>query len=563
MAIGKKQRRGGVRLQLALVGIGMIMLLCAAGPCLAGPGVTVALLPMEAAGVLADVGAGVRTMLTSRLAGREGMAMVEPARVDRVLAELGHAWDRHAPASLFEPLGAAYLLGLGLQAVDDGWQLRAELFDPFVTDHPVHTFQFAGKASHEILPAVDRLAVELARFLKDREKTVKEAVAPAAAGKPGSEEGGFRTMHPEKSDLDILFYSGVYRLDGAVANFPLAMTLKAMDVGDVDGDGEDEVVLASGGEIVVRKMRPTGEVQLASFALPNGVEVHGLSIADLNHNGRQEIYISALATDMPRSFILEWNAAGLTVLAKDLGWYIRVLNVPGEGAMLAGQRFDAVVAGQLFWLRWQDGVLVADRKVVVPKDIDLFNFALADLNGDGTSATVSLDAGYHLQVHDAQGALLWRSDELYGANGREVSGRHVEGELIPLFEPTRQRLPVPCRIVVADFNGDGKSDIVVNENADNLATVFAGADSGSGTTIFGFSWDGRRLRKVWDTAPVAGHVLDYQLRAAAVDSAKNNGPGQHVPVKLYVAAKGGQGLIGMPGEQRGQILVFEMDLGWL
>ncbi len=588
MATGKKRMHAWTRSWACLVSVGLLLGLLVTCPCLGGQGVTVALLPMEpSTGVLVDMGAGVRAMLTSRLAGHEGMVLVEPARVDRVLRELGRSWDRKAPAPLFTPLGAAYLLALGLKDADHGWLLRAELFDPFVTDHPIHTFQLAGEASQELVPAVDRLAGEIALFLREREKATQGAVAgapdkdkgqrgegrpekpakaanaPAAVGEFGGDLAAFRTAHPEKSDLDIQFAAGVYRIDAAVATSPVAMTMQAMDVGDVDGDGEDEMVLASAGEIVVQKMQGGSAPPLASFEVPAGVVVHALSIADLNHNGRQEIYVSALAGDMPRSFILEWGPAGLTVLAKDLGWYIRVLTVPGEGMLLAGQRFDAMVAGQLFWLRWQDTVLVADRKVLVPKDIDLFNFALADLDGDGASEAISLDAGHHLQVHDAHGALLWRSEELYGVNQRAVSGRPVEGELIPLFEPTRQRLPVPCRIVVTDFNGDGKNDIVVNENRDPLAGVLAGDHISAGGSIFGLTWDGRRLRQVWDTAPLAGRILDYQVRPVAAGNPPPGGPGRHAPAKLYVAALSGQGVLGLPSAQSGQLLVFEMDLGWL
>jgi hypothetical protein len=542
MATGKKRLYGRSRLLVAFWTALLMVGLTGATSCLA-QSVVVALLPVETmTAPLDSLGEGVRAMLTSRLAGQGGLAMVSPGRVDRVLGEIEGGLE--TPAILFETLGAAYLLASRLQAVDSGWLLRVEVLDPFTPGHAVQTFRRQGQAHGEIPTAVDQLAADLNAFLLNRERTARESASPTAVDQ-GEEMAAFRTAHPERSDLDILFYAGVYRIESAGVDVPVVEGMQAMDVGDVEGDGEEEIFLATASRIVVGKVQDQAITEAAVYPIPDGLAVHALSVADLNGNGRQEIFVSATAGDVPRSFILEWDGAGLSLLAHDLGWYIRVLNVPGEGPVLIGQRFDAVIAGQIFRLRWREKTLVAARRVSVPQDRDLFGFVLADLDGDGKPESISLDGEHRLEVHDHQGSLLWQSKASYGVTQRAVSGRRLEEELIPLFEPTRRRFAVPSRLVLTDFNGDGQTDVVVNEPREALGGLGA-----AGGTICGFSWDGGRLRKVWQTPLLAGSVLDYQVRPTARTVESNGAENDSVPLSLYV------GLVD-------RLLVFQMDLGWL
>jgi len=56
------------------------------------------------------------------------------------------------------------------------------------------------------------------------------------------------------------------------------------------------------------------------------------------------------------------------------------------------------------------------KKLSLPKSVNLFDFALADLNGDGMVETIAVDREEKLTVYDQAGALLWISNENFGGS---------------------------------------------------------------------------------------------------------------------------------------------------
>ncbi len=62
-----------------------------------------------------------------------------------------------------------------------------------------------------------------------------------------------------------------------------------------------------------------------------------MSVADLDGNGRAEIYLSSLSAVNVSSLVLEWDGAKFKTIASWLKWLMRVVDVPGKGKTLVGQ----------------------------------------------------------------------------------------------------------------------------------------------------------------------------------------------------------------------------------
>jgi len=100
-------------------------------------------------------------------------------------------------------------------------------------------------------------------------------------------------------------------------------------VGDVNGDQDDEVVLAGRNEVRVLSRKEGRLSLLWKVPILERLKVHSISLADLNKNGTMEIYISAADHKKPYSLAVEWNGKEYTSLFQDQPFYIRAMLLPG------------------------------------------------------------------------------------------------------------------------------------------------------------------------------------------------------------------------------------------
>ncbi len=57
-----------------------------------------------------------------------------------------------------------------------------------------------------------------------------------------------------------------------------------------------------------------------------------VDVADINQNGRAEIFVTCLYHDKTqlKSYVLEWDGSKLVKIVQDANWYFRVMTVPGK-----------------------------------------------------------------------------------------------------------------------------------------------------------------------------------------------------------------------------------------
>ena len=504
----------------------------------------------------ASLADGLRNMLISRLAQQDSLQLLPAAQLQKAVTELGGRSSDNM-ADLFARSGVEYLLAGRLQTDPAvGWRLEIDLFRSFSPEKSVQTFSVNGAVEQEIMPAIDRLVFELGQYIQSREQVVKEDDASS----PAKEDlAFFRTAHPERSNLDILSLAGVFSVENPAMVTAMGFALEAMDVGDVIGDGRDELVLAGGSRLELRRAGEQPPAVLAEIAVPEGLNMHAVSLADLNQDGRCELYVSGQDGARPSSFILEWDGVELVFRQQDLPWYIRALDWPGRGAVLVGQRFSESGDREIFYLRRQDGVWVAGEKVNLLGKSNLFDFVFADLDGDGSHERIMLDQENGLRVYGANGRPLWRSETAFGMSHRAINGPRKKDELIPLFAEVHQQIAIPPRIVVADFDADGADDIVINESRGGFSLVLDGGKKLPDGIVYGLTWDGKKLRRVWRTGKIKGAVVDCQVRSVA----RKSEAGMSVPLQLYLGVNLEPGLWGGSKATGGRLLTYNLDMGWL
>ncbi|MEW6502125.1 MAG: FG-GAP-like repeat-containing protein [Thermodesulfobacteriota bacterium] len=535
---------------------GMTTQLYAAAP---APAKKVAFLPFEAhaAKDLSYLTSGIRDMLSSRLAAGAKIRVIDRASVDKAIGSAKLAQPEQFRA-IGKTVGADYVVAGSLTAIGTSMSLDAKVFS-VAGDDPAQTFFASAAAENEIIGAIDQLAWEIGGKVFGAQKPGSVA-APVAASQPAQPQ--YLSAHPERAFMgqDGRGASPFIRPLGSTGPFGFSksqnfnMYLQAMDVGDVDGDGQDEVILADRSEVGIYKRDGKKLQKVGQIATIAKYKIHYVSVADLNHNGKAEIYVSAADEKEPNSFAVEWQGKNkVEYLFKDARWYIRTLELPKEGMTLLGQRaaVSKPIMPGVFRLDLVKGDLVKGAQVQLPEWVNVFDFAIADLDSDGSNEVVAIDQYDRLVVAKQSGTTLWKSDDFFGGTNRFIGGRSAMGQKGAMDDTgdPEGRTYIPSRMVIADLNKDGVVDVLVNKNLSTSSRLFKNMKNYPSGELHALTWNGIALTEIWRTRKIDGYIADYLLR-----------PDKKEPTaELLVGLVLRQGDLDLVSSKNSTVLMYNLD----
>jgi len=393
-------------------------------------------------------------------------------------------------------------------------------------------FRAVVKDGTQIMKALDKVVTDINKSFFGG----KNIAAATGTGEDNeTRKINFQTPHPDRAirrnsgyGLSIIQdgenpdSSVKVEATGRYKSAVLKIETQAMTAGDIDGDSYDEIVVATHAKILIYQLRDGHIRYLDTISLPGGLRVHAVNVADLDNNGLMEIYLSSTRDKEPRSFVLEWSPSiGVKWLYKDVPWYIRPLNIPGEGLLLAGQQSGVSNMTQpgIYRMHFQSGEKISEgERLPVPRAVNLFDFVFADLDGDGVANIVSINRKEELVVFGADLKVLYTSPAGFG--GRELG----------------REFTAPIRLVATDFNNDGRDDILIVDNELYSPKIFNKTRLYKNGQVRGLQWDGMGFMEVWHTNLFQNAVIDFQYLSSVVtknDSAAVKG-------RLFIAepAKG-------------------------
>ena len=556
-----------------------------AAPTVAAPPAaqTVAVLPfaMHAPSSLAYLQDGLRDMLASRLAANGGAKILESSRIDAVLKEPGKELQQKEAVELAHQLGVDYVVTGSLTSLGGSMSLDAKVFS---RDNVAPlTFYASAPQENEVIGAINLLSWDIAEkvFGASRPAYTKPAMAAQPAPGPEDDAAAFKTEHPDKVLMSQRSVSGtgggspliMARTPAGTQGFTktqdIDFALVSMDVGDVDGDGQFDVVMAGPSKVYVYHLQNNRLVEFGSVEMEARAKVHAVSLGDLDGNGRAEIYISAAGDFNPHSWAYEWNGSSLDMILDDLPWYIRTLNIPGEGNVLVGQRGGqtSLLSPGIFKLMKNGSKVMPEERIAMPDYINLFEFVLGDITGDGAREIIAVSRADRLYVVRPNGYVLWVSDDYYGGTSRYigedydiVGGREgrvgldvnstPSSEVIGM-EGSGKRIFIPSRMIVMDVNNDGINDVVVNKNLSTAARHVEGYKRYKSGELHAMSWTGIGLGGIWQTRKIDGYIPDFQFLPL---------PGEKNRAKLFVGLVLSRGWTDALTKGESTILTYDIEL---
>jgi len=469
---------------------------------------------------------------------------------------------------------ADYLLAGAITAIGKTLSINAEIITRDGSRPPA-TYYASAANENEIIKAVDQLAADISQGSFGQQAAAAAVPAPApepAVSQPAPPAApGFQTAHPDRAFIRpappeiapaqaaapaqtssaLISSLAINEALGFSKTQNLQLAIQDISVADLDGDGVDDIVVAGKNEIRAFHFQGSRLVQFGTLSLSSSQKIIAMGAADLNGNGRAEIYVSAIAGDRPLALAAEWQPGGFSTLFEDQPWYIKPMTAPGRGLFLAGQQatLDAPFMAGIFELTLVDGALVKGEALPVPAEINLFSFALADLEGDGAVEVITIDGNDRLRVLTAGGKQLWQSDDFFGGSLRYVGGPGLSRSRSGSAQE-QDKTYIPSRLIITDINNDNLPDVVINKNLSTASRVLRNLKSYPSGEIHGLVWSGIGLTELWRTKKIDGYVASYDFRKVA-------GSDQAL---LYVGLILNSGWLDMLRAKDSTVLIYPLNL---
>lgn len=464
---------------------------------------------------------GIRDMLATRLAWKDKVVVIEPDLVSGAMKKVPPPYTDIKARQLGASMGAdAVVFGsvtvLGKAVSLDARVVRSQGNQPALTayvstsdlDQVIPSIsQFAQRINAEIFARPQAMA-EAKRQEAQAEATASGQTMEAQSGG----DGPLSKLPPNMSPLNPLFrraISGV-ESDRFWRSPRINGNITSLAVADIDLDGKNELLVLLPNSLRIYRLAGKHFALVREFkGGPRGNYLY-IDSADMDGDGRPEIYITNMNDQTLQSFILEVKGHGLAYRLKDVPYYFRIQPRPGsKGKMLLGQKaaVDSPFFGPVYELEFTGGQIKQMRKLKLPKLANVMNFTLIDVKGDGRPWYAVVDFGNHIRLYNTKRRRVWTSGGQYAASAKYVpylpTTASDEGEDSWWF--------IPARMVPTDLDGDGKQEMLVVRNDDRMAGLAPRSQLFYQGVIYSLFWNGLSMAEAWRTPRISGYLTDYTI----------------------------------------------------
>ncbi len=493
---------------------------------------TIIVLPFKinAAQDLTFLKEGIMDMLSSRLSWKDRVMVIEKGLVKEKVAEFKGSLNKEIAINIGKALKADYVILGSLTVFGDSVSIDAKILDVNKEKELITAFN-QSKGMDEVIPTVNKFAQDInAKIMGRYVRTPVYAKVPEEEEKVGPK--GLIRVKESLQEKEI----------GHAQAFRTGIV--GLDVGDVDGDGKNELVFIDSNTVYIHKWTENKFAEFRSIKgrwSPNYVY---LSVADLDGNGRAEIYVSNLSESGLSSFVLEWQSGDFATIAKGQRWFFRVVDIPGKGKTLIGQ--SRITGGgftrYIYILKREGDSFAKGERLRLPAMANIFNFTQGNIADKDEVQTLILSPETEiLFLFNKDGKKIWRSDDSFGGIDTHMVAPGSS-------EADERWIHFSSPIFLSDIDNDGLSEVVICKNKSSVGRLLEKNRMFSSGKLHILSWDKVDLATKWETKKMSGAITGYSLK-----DVDNDGRLEFVMSVVL----GSKSILGRSG--RSQVVIYDLD----
>ena len=539
---------------------------------------TVTVLPfsLHSAENIEYVRQGISDMLTSRIAVPDKIEVTRRDVVQDVLKKSGaKELNLTDVQSVGRQLKSDYVVWGSITKIGNSISIDGKLIDITGGKSDVGIFS-QSQTLDEVIPKISDFSQRIVQHILGTTPQALPAasVIPAVAPPPvpgasreaqiiaGMKKGGKKaTLTSSIINPEYINASDPIKRRGFWMSQQFKTEFKGMDIGDVNGDGLNEVVVIDKHNIYIYQKTKDDLKLLKQIKGKSYNNYISVDVADINKEGTPEIIVTSLNDRTLNSFVLQYKDGDYKMIASDLRYFLRVIDTP-SGQILLGQPYGMgkVFDSQIYEIVWRNGKYVSGDKMKIPLGLSIYGLTI-DTLGSGTSEKIiALDELDYLCVISktdktmtrilsfgfAPDELLWRSDTVYGGSNNYIS--NVDKQKAMSNEAVQEdNAYANVRILSFDTNKDGKKELIIVKNLSSVGRIFKNLKVFTSSEIYNLEWDGLGMAENWRTKKINGYVADYCFKDI-------NNDGKPELVLALVQS------VGASVSDRSVIVVYELEM---
>ncbi len=440
------------------------------------------------------------SVLSNQVAEKSRIGVLHSTAKTARIRELLLTGKQKEAFELLNQTGASHVVMGSLAGAGNSFLITVQVLSK---DRLPHVSEFTARADSldELMVVMESLADKIDKAVFVDEGAGDEEIVGSRVEHP---EAAYRRWLKSGAGLDFgsLKVSNVYRS----GNLPI--NVNDMVAADLDDDEQAELLLATDRNLFVYKVANGVFKQIASLDLARYLRIHSLSVADLDNNGRKEIYVSSNNGPKPSSAVVEFNGGKLIALKENIPWYLRVVEKENKPLLLGqrGGRKNKLIGEQVYLMSWNGSGVQQGERVTLPPGLTIFDISFANLDGSSGDELVGLSRNNILQVYD------WQNKEVIGGvSGKYGVSENYLGTISEVAAGDIERFYIPTRIVTADINSDGSDDLILVRNIFDSLMFMDNSRFFKEASLVAFSWQDGNLKQLWESGKRADYIVNLDL----------------------------------------------------